>query len=54
MGTCRDPSDIPVLGTVLAAKANLLITVVRDLLILAEFRGIAMVKPGEFWRRTNI
>jgi uncharacterized protein len=53
-GTCRDPDDIPVLGTAVAAKAHLLITVDRDLLVLSEYQGIAIVKPGEFWRRTEI
>lgn len=49
---CRDPDDVPVLGTALAAEAQLLITVDKDLLSLAEFRGVAIIKPGEFWRRT--
>jgi uncharacterized protein len=51
--TCRDSKDVPVLGTATAAQAGLLITVDRDLLILAEFRGIPIIKPGEFWKRTN-
>jgi putative PIN family toxin of toxin-antitoxin system len=51
--TCRDPRDIAVLGTAAAAKADLLITVDNDLLILAEFRAIPIIKPGEFWKRTN-
>jgi putative PIN family toxin of toxin-antitoxin system len=50
---CRDPDDRPVLGTALAAQASLLITVDKDLLALTEFRGIAIVKPGEFWHRTG-
>jgi uncharacterized protein len=48
---CRDPSDIPVLGTAVAAGASVLVTVDKDLLTLGEFRGIAVIKPGEFWQR---
>ncbi len=51
--TCRDPDDIPVLGTALAGEANLLITVDKDLLALEEFQGIAIVRPGQFWRRVT-
>jgi len=50
---CRDPSDIPVLGTAVAASAPVLVTVDKDLLALGEFQGIAVIKPGEFWRRTT-
>jgi uncharacterized protein len=50
---CRDPSDIPVLGTAVAAGASVLITVDKDLLSLGEFQGIAIIKPGEFWRQTT-
>jgi putative PIN family toxin of toxin-antitoxin system len=50
---CRDPSDIPVLGTAVAAGASVLVTVDKDLLALGEFQGIAVIKPGEFWQRTT-
>jgi uncharacterized protein len=50
---CRDPNDIPVLGTAVAAGASVLVTVDKDLLALGEFREIAIIKPGEFWRRTT-
>jgi putative PIN family toxin of toxin-antitoxin system len=50
---CRDPSDIPVLGTALAGSASVLVTVDKDLLALGEFQGIAIIKPGEFWRQTT-
>jgi uncharacterized protein len=52
-GACRDPEDIPILGTAVAAQASLLITVDKDLLALGEFAGISIVKPGEFWRRVG-
>jgi putative PIN family toxin of toxin-antitoxin system len=50
---CRDPSDIPILGTAVAAGASVLVTVDKDLLALGEFQGIAVIKPGEFWQRTT-
>jgi putative PIN family toxin of toxin-antitoxin system len=50
---CRDANDIPVLGTAVAASALVLVTVDKDLLALDGFQGIAIIKPGEFWRRTT-
>jgi putative PIN family toxin of toxin-antitoxin system len=50
---CRDSEDVPVLGTAVAAGASVLVTVVKDLLVLHEFQGIAIIKPGEFWQRTT-
>jgi putative PIN family toxin of toxin-antitoxin system len=52
-GVCRDPSDVPVLGTAVAGGASILVTVDKDLLALGEFQGIAIIKPGEFWQRTT-
>jgi putative PIN family toxin of toxin-antitoxin system len=52
-GVCRDPEDLPVLGTAVAGVVDLLITVDKDLLALSNFQGIAIIKPGEFWRRTT-
>lgn len=49
---CRDPNDIPVLGTAVTAGASVLVTVDKDLLALGEFGEILIIKPGEFWRRT--
>jgi putative PIN family toxin of toxin-antitoxin system len=45
----RDEADAPVLGTLLAAKADYLITGDKDLLALSERYPI--VTPAEFWRR---
>lgn len=50
---CRDPGDIPVLGTAVAAGASILVTVDKDLLALGEFQGIVIIRPGEFWQRTT-
>ena len=46
----RDSSDLPVLGTLLASKADYLITGDRDLLSLAETYS-TIITPAEFWRR---
>jgi putative PIN family toxin of toxin-antitoxin system len=50
---CGDSEDVPVLGTAVAAGASVLVTVDKDLLALGEFRGIAIIKPGEFWQKTT-
>ena len=47
---CRDPDDLPVLGTTVAGRAEVLVTGDKDLLTLTTFRGIPIVRPGEFWR----
>lgn len=49
--SCRDPEDLPMLGSALAGKADLLVTVDKDLLELIAFADISIVKPGEFWKR---
>ena len=48
-GAARDPGDVPVLGTLVASKADYLITGDQDLLALAERYSI--VTPAEFWRK---
>ena len=52
-GSCRDADDLPVLGTAVAASADLLVSVDKDLLSLNEFMGIAIIRPGDFWKRTT-
>jgi putative PIN family toxin of toxin-antitoxin system len=47
--TLRDVADQPVLGTLLAARADYLITGDKDLLALA--RKYPIVTPAEFWER---
>jgi putative PIN family toxin of toxin-antitoxin system len=49
---CRDPADLPILGAAIGGNAGLLVTVDKDLLSLREFRGIPIIKPGGFWKRT--
>lgn len=45
----RDPSDQPILGTLIAAKADCLITGDKDLLALAGRYSI--LSPAQFWER---
>jgi len=52
-GLCRDPADAAVLGTALAAKADMLVTVDRDLLDITAKFGVDIVNPREFFRRTH-
>ncbi|MBV8405139.1 MAG: putative toxin-antitoxin system toxin component, PIN family [Gammaproteobacteria bacterium] len=52
-GACRDADNLPVLGTAVAASADLLVSVDKDLLSLNEFMGIAIIRPGDFWKRTT-
>ena len=47
---CRDVDDLPVLGTAVAGRAELLVTVDRDLLDLGSYEAVPIVRPGEFWR----
>jgi uncharacterized protein len=50
---CRDPSDVPVLGTAVAGECALLISVDRDLLDMHTIRAIPIIRPGEYWRRAS-
>lgn len=50
---CRDPMDIPVLGTAVAAGAALLVSVDKDLLAIGTYQGVAVIRPGEFWKQTT-
>jgi predicted nucleic acid-binding protein len=47
---CRDPTDLPVLGTAVAGASALLISVDRDLLDMRMVRAIPIIRPGEYWR----
>lgn len=51
--SCRDVKDVPVLGTAVAAGADLLLTGDKDLPVLREFRGVRIVRPGDFRRATD-
>jgi uncharacterized protein len=45
---CRDASDLPVLGTVLAGEASVLVTGDQDLLKLKEFHSVPILTPRVF------
>lgn len=49
-GRCRDETDPPILGTAVAAHAQILVTLDKDLLVIGEFQGVTVVRPGEFFR----
>jgi putative PIN family toxin of toxin-antitoxin system len=49
---CRDPTDLPVLGSAVAGGCALLISVDRDLLDMQTVQAIPVIRPGEYWRRT--
>ncbi len=48
---CRDPTDIPILGTAVAGECSLLISVDGDLLDMRDVKGIPIIRPGDYWRR---
>jgi putative PIN family toxin of toxin-antitoxin system len=48
---CRDPTDLPVLGTAIAGECALLISVDRDLLDMKTIQAIPIIRPGEYWQR---
>jgi len=48
---CRDPDDLPVLGTLAAAQADCLITGDADLLSLGEYAGRPILSPREAYER---
>jgi putative PIN family toxin of toxin-antitoxin system len=50
---CRDPTDVPVLGTAVAGGCSLLISVDRDLLDMQTIQDIPIIRPGEYWRRES-
>jgi putative PIN family toxin of toxin-antitoxin system len=50
---CRDPTDVPVLGTAVAGECALLISVDRDLLDIQTIQAIPIIRPGEFWRHAS-
>ena len=49
---CRDPTDVPVLGTAVTGDCALLISVDRDLLDMRTVHDIPISRPGDYWRRT--
>jgi len=50
---CRDPTDIPILGTAVSGECAILISVDRDLLDMQFIIEIPIIRPGDYWRRTT-
>lgn len=50
----RDPDDDWVLATALAGDADVIVTGDRDLLVLEQFRSIAIISPGSFSRSEGL
>jgi putative PIN family toxin of toxin-antitoxin system len=48
---CRDPDDLAVLGTALAAEADCIVTGDKDLLILKRYKMISIFSPRAFYQR---
>lgn len=49
-GTCRDATDLPVIGTAVAAHAAYLVSSDADLLTMQSYNGIQIIKPGAYYR----
>ncbi len=49
-GDCRDPNDLPILGTAIAAHAHALVTVDDDLLTLGRYGDVVVLRPAAFWK----
>jgi len=47
---CRDPDDLPVLGTALTAHARALVTGDRDLPMIGRRAHVRILAPRDFWR----
>ncbi|MDL5055768.1 putative toxin-antitoxin system toxin component, PIN family [Oscillatoria laete-virens NRMC-F 0139] len=50
---CRDPKDIPVIGTCVSGSAEYLISGDQDLLILENFQKTKIVSPRQFYDLHN-
>jgi putative PIN family toxin of toxin-antitoxin system len=50
---CRDPTEIPILGTAVVGECALLISVDRDLLDMQRINNIPIIRPGQYWRLTT-
>jgi putative PIN family toxin of toxin-antitoxin system len=46
---CRDPEDVPVIGTCVSGGAEYLISGDKDLLVLKKFGNIQILTPREFY-----
>lgn len=46
---CRDKDDDQVLATALSGACTCIVTGDKDLLVLDEHKGVAIISPKEFW-----
>lgn len=46
---CRDPQDLPILGTAVSAHADYLVSGDKDLLVLKVFQTIPIVSPRQLY-----
>jgi len=46
---CRDKKDMPIIGTVVSAGAEIIISGDKDLLNIKNYRKIKILSPREFW-----
>lgn len=46
---CRDADDLPILGTAVAGRADVLVTGDRELLALGHVEGIPIITPRAFF-----
>jgi uncharacterized protein len=53
IAVCRDPKDDKFLELAVSGRANFVVTGDADLLVLDPFRGIPIVMPAAFVRRTS-
>ena len=47
---CSDPDDDNILASVVSGNVDCLISGDEDLLVLKNFQGIPIIRPGDFWR----
>ncbi|GAI59240.1 unnamed protein product [marine sediment metagenome] len=47
---CRDSDDDHVLASAVSGNVDCLISGDEDLLVLKNFQGLPIIRPGDFWR----
>lgn len=51
--TCRDPSDVGIIGIAVAGDVEAIVTGDGDLQILGSYRGISIISPRQLWERIS-
>ncbi len=52
-GVCRDPNDEMIIGLVVPAKADFIVSGDKDLLALGKYKGVPVVTPRQFWNENR-